>query len=1239
MRIKTGRKPWGPDALVLKTLIGSGDFVDTSGGGGSSVFVSGTGTVNYIPRFIGSSTIANSHIIDALTAGATLNGGGASCVLTLPNVTGTVALGTGAIDTLTKWAGTNALTNIANAVGFLYNSGAGAFSFVASGPGLLGNGTMQYQVPVTGATPFTPVWSGFLLDGTAGGKTVFAVTNAKTLTLTSVDDYNITIPATGTVALGTGAASTLAYWSTVNTLTNLANSGAISYLRNDGAGALSWQAGAPVLGTPGTLTVSTANVAADPHTHAVTSVSSSTAAANLLSCDAAGGLQLITAGFGVAPVANQIATVMSATTTNAALVLQTSDNNITKYLFEAKTSGGVTLAAIGATGIAYFSRGTALSNVFLSGAGNTTASSGSNFAYGEGSLGALTSGENNYAGGCYALGLLTTQSNNIALGISAMYNCAAGANVGIGNYVMFNATAGIYNVAIGFNAGKGQPGLYAGQENTFVGAFSGFNCQSSNNTLIGMRAGYSGAHTGNTYVGDYAGYTGTSNIYGVLIGNFAGFYETGSYKLFIDNAPRANEADGRIKALIYGIFDAHPADQRFTVNGILGASIESALTNTIQQIAKFSHNTTGTAAAGFGTSIDWYLQSSTTADQAAAKMSVLWYEAAHATRKADLVISAFDTLEREGLRIRATGSAAQVIVDSLTASTVVYSDASKVLTSLANSGSVSYLRNDGAGALSWVTGAAPISHNVLDSTYHGDVLTGAIARGELLVGNATPKIDRLAKGAQYTVLSMGADDPAWVTVQSLTSGMNYYLWDVASDVAGFDRLNRTPPTEVQQNDWADCIGAGGGTFGAEVIVESYMTDAGDPSALTIPAGSWMFHFYSYVDQNIGTNRLVWKVYSCSAAGASEVLVFSKTATTNTTSINVAAPTEILNEYYSTVAHAFVSNTDRLILKMYVQTSSNNTRRIHFLHSGNVFTSHFSTPLISGVGLHNFLSATHPDVTVAACARGAIISGQGASAKWTSLALSAPAATFMNYLGAANGDTEPGYKVLFDATVPSTIAESAAAAAGTATVAARRDHTHGAPATWKPTDHAHSSADGTTKLTQANSHQSPDTDAGAASLHHTIGAGAAQAAAGNHTHTQATTFTLTAAPSDHASSGIIIPLVAHENQAFGDVCYIAADGQAQLVDADAIATSSGIVMALAGIDIGQTGNYLMYGVARDDTWNWTVGGLIFITVTGTSANTLSQTAPTGANDVVQIVGVATHADRMIFFGNLVQVEHV
>ena len=51
------------------------------------------------------------------------------------------------------------------------------------------------------------------------------------------------------------------------------------------------------------------------------------------------------------------------------------------------------------------------------------------------------------------------------------------------------------------------------------------------------------------------------------------------------------------------------------------------------------------------------------------------------------------------------------------------------------------------------------------------------------------------------------------------------------------------------------------------------------------------------------------------------------------------------------------------------------------------------------------------------------------------------------------------------------------------------------------DHSHSgAANQSSKLTQANTHQSPDTDAATSSLHHTVGTGATQAAAGNHLHT-------------------------------------------------------------------------------------------------------------------------------------------
>lgn len=129
-------------------------------------------------------------------------------------------------------------------------------------------------------------------------------------------------------------------------------------------------------------------------------------------------------------------------------------------------------------------------------------------------------------------------------------------------------------------------------------------------------------------------------------------------------------------------------------------------------------------------------------------------------------------------------------------------------------------------------------------------------------------------------------------------------------------------------------------------------------------------------------------------------------------------------------------------------------------------------------------------------------------------------------------------------------------------------------------------------------------------------------------------------SDHDySGGQTITLTANEAQAFGDVCYINTDGEAQLGDADAIATSKIVVMAVATNVADASGTYVIGpAICRDDTWNWTVGGFIYLTVTGTTGNTLSQTAPSGADDCVVIVGVATNADRMLFNPEQVIVEH-
>ena len=60
---------------------------------------------------------------------------------------------------------------------------------------------------------------------------------------------------------------------------------------------------------------------------------------------------------------------------------------------------------------------------------------------------------------------------------------------------------------------------------------------------------------------------------------------------------------------------------------------------------------------------------------------------------------------------------------------------------------------------------------------------------------------------------------------------------------------------------------------------------------------------------------------------------------------------------------------------------------------------------------------------------------------------------------------------------------------------------------------------------------------------------------------------------------------------------------------------------------QACSMLVMGRVRDDDWNWTVGGLIYASAAAVGG--LVQTQPGGSGDIIQVVGVAYHADKMIF----------
>jgi len=143
---------------------------------------------------------------------------------------------------------------------------------------------------------------------------------------------------------------------------------------------------------------------------------------------------------------------------------------------------------------------------------NTTGNQ--NTAISRGSLANNTTGFSNVSVGVYSLTNNTIGGNNVALGIESMFSTTSGnENTAIGRSVLHSNTTGDFNVAIGSGT-------------------------LSNNT-IGNR---------NIAIGRDALLNNITGNLNIAIGNRAGFNETGSNKLYIDNSSTTNP-------LIYGEMD------------------------------------------------------------------------------------------------------------------------------------------------------------------------------------------------------------------------------------------------------------------------------------------------------------------------------------------------------------------------------------------------------------------------------------------------------------------------------------------------------------------------------------------------------------------------------------------------------------------------------------------------------------------------------------------------------------
>lgn len=263
-----------------------------------------------------------------------------------------------------------------------------------------------------------------------------------------------------------------------------------------------------------------------------------------------------------------------------------------------------------------------------------------NLSLGRESGRSITSGANNlnvgpYAGrssttcsfntnlGVYAGYSVTTGSNNTNCGIKAGRNITTGFyNSNFGAYSGYSLTTGSSNVNCGNSSGYG---ITTGIGNSNVGTLSGINITSgSNNSNFGGNAGYGITTTNqNATFGYNAGRNISDGVTSLT---------TPSNCVYIGASTKAS-ADG------------------VTAENVLGYNATGLGSNTV---AIGDLNVTRTGLRG---SVEILASSSTTASQIQGSLSASWVDSTHATRKARLVISAYDTAAREAIRIEGSGTA------------------------------------------------------------------------------------------------------------------------------------------------------------------------------------------------------------------------------------------------------------------------------------------------------------------------------------------------------------------------------------------------------------------------------------------------------------------------------------------------------------------------------------------------------------------------------------------------------
>ena len=170
------------------------------------------------------------------------------------------------------------------------------------------------------------------------------------------------------------------------------------------------------------------------------------------------------------------------------------------------------------------------------------------------------------------------------------------------------------------------------------------------------------------------------------------------------------------------------------------------------------------------------------------------------------------------------------------------------------------------------------------------------------------------------------------------SGRILYFQTLASDISTYESLEIEPSIVTEVIDDITIVDTDG-----EKRIDYYITELNSPAVTMIPAGEWMFDFWRYVSNTGGNTEIIFRVCTRTEPGGIETEIFNvSSGDINDTSVTH----QILS--YVTAFGTPCNITDRIVIKVSCQTTSNSSKHVFFVHDDGIHASHVHCPIFVGL---------------------------------------------------------------------------------------------------------------------------------------------------------------------------------------------------------------------------------------------------------------------------------------------------